>query len=61
VLRQAPFGGHLVAWFDEFTGASDLSALAPAPHRSFVRSVRDAFELAWVGTTVWQYLSSSGA
>jgi rifampicin phosphotransferase len=57
VLREAPLGKHLVAWFDDFTGASDPSAPETGARRSFVRSLRDAFELSRIAIkTTWQYL-----
>lgn len=57
VLREAPCGDRLCAWFDEFTGARDPSAHSPFASKSFVRSARDAAELAWIAArTAWQYL-----
>lgn len=56
VLRQAPFGERLVAWFDDFTGASDPSS-GTASGPSFIGGLRDALELAWVGVrTTGQYV-----
>lgn len=56
VLRQAPCGERLVAWFDDFTGASMPQAASAARSAGFVRGLRDAFELAWIGVkTAWQY------
>lgn len=57
VLGQAPFGERLCAWFDEFTGARDPAERSAAGRKGFVRSARDALELAWiVARTTWQYL-----
>jgi len=54
VLRQVPLGERLVAWFDDFTGAS--APQSGARGEGFVRSLRDGFELAWIGArTAWQY------
>jgi pyruvate,water dikinase len=55
VLRAAPCGERLVAWFDDFTGAAD-----PQPHastaRGFGRGLRELCEVAWIGLkTAWQY------
>lgn len=56
VLREAPFGERLCAWFDDFTGTGDPDRTAPAGPRGFVRSARDAVELAWIAArTTWQY------
>jgi len=57
VLREAPCGEHLCAWFDEFTGACDPSGRSPSTRRSFVRNARDVLELVWIAArTTWQYL-----
>ncbi len=57
VLREAPFGDRLCAWFDDFTGASDPSRASVVRHRGFVRSVRDAAELLSIAMrTTWQYV-----
>jgi pyruvate,water dikinase len=54
VLRQVPLGERLVAWFDDFTGAS--APQSSARGEGFVRSLRDALELGWIGVkTAWQY------
>jgi pyruvate,water dikinase len=57
VLREAPFGDRLCAWFDDFTGAADPARSPVVRHRSFVRSARDAAELLWIAMrTTWQYI-----
>ena len=57
VLRQAPLGERLVAWFDDFTGATDPQ---PAPQLSdsgFAVSPYGLLELARIAVkTAWQYL-----
>lgn len=56
VLRQVPLGTRLVAWFDDFTGATEPQAGQAAPARGFVRGVRDVLELAWIAAnTSWRY------
>lgn len=56
VLREAPFGERLCAWFDDFTGAADPERPPLVGSRDFVRSARDAVELAWIVVrTTWQY------
>jgi len=56
VLRAAPFGERLVAWFDEFTGASTPhSTSSPGPRR-WGHGLRDACELVRIiGKTAWRY------
>jgi len=56
VLRLAPYGERLVAWFDEFTGASTPHAARPDAPRRWVHGLRDACELVRiVAKTAWQY------
>ena len=57
VLREAPFGRRLVAWFDDFTGASDPASEQITQAPKLGASLRDAIELASIaGKTLWQYL-----
>jgi rifampicin phosphotransferase len=56
VLREAPCGERLVAWFDDFTGAGDPRPDAPTARKRFARGLRELGELAWMGLkTAWQY------
>jgi phosphohistidine swiveling domain-containing protein len=47
VLRSAPFGEHLAAWFNQFVGAEDTTT---RPTRAFTRQAVDAARIA-IATT----------
>ncbi len=56
VLREAPFGDRLVAWFNDFTGAEHPAQGTGARGARFVATLRDVAELAWIAVkTAWQY------
>jgi phosphohistidine swiveling domain-containing protein len=61
VLRSAPFGDHLAAWFNRFVGAEDTDTPAAAAietSRSVTARLVQSFELARIAlSTAWQYLS----
>ena len=58
VLRSAPFGEHLAAWFNQFVGSEDTNAPAYVDGRAMPGTViGQAGELAVIALrTAWQYL-----
>jgi pyruvate,water dikinase len=56
VLRSAPFGDYLAAWFDQFVGADDEPTERGGAwaRKGFVHDVREVAVIA--ASTSWQYL-----